>query len=284
MPPEALVSGFRLTEAPVIDDSGALLFSDALLGGVFRLLPDRTVEEVIPHRRGIGGMALHRDGGHVVSGRNISWKRGDESVVLLDRANPEQSFNDLCTDPEGRIYVGSLEIDAIHEKDPAARRGSLFLIDLDGRVEQMNDDVMLSNGIGISPDGTRLYHADTNSHAVWVYDRGPDGRLSGKRAFHQWGPDGHPDGMAVAEDGTVWVALAESGAVAVLSESGDQVETIGVDLPMVTNVCFGGPDLTTLYILTGDRDAPAEGAGTIYSMTAPVAGLPATPAAVRPRP
>ena len=68
---EALVRGFGLIEAPVWDAARGLLFSDVLGGGVFCLGRDNTLSTVFEHRRGIGGMALHTDGGLIVSGRNL---------------------------------------------------------------------------------------------------------------------------------------------------------------------------------------------------------------------
>ncbi len=277
---ERLISGFRLIEAPTIDDSGALLFSDTVAGGVRRLLPDGTVEDVVPHRRGIGGLAIHADGGFVVSGRNVSWKRDGETVVLHDREHDGQSFNDLTTDPDGRIYVGSLEFDPF---DPESTRvpGKLYLIDLDGRVRVVAEHVKLTNGLGLSPDASLLYHSDTEGHAVWTYDRSPDGSLANRRALHQW-EDKEPDGLAVAADGSVWVAMATSGEVVVVAADGSIADTIPIDVPMVTSVCFGGPDLRDLYVVTGDRGAPTDVGGAVYRMRAPVPGLSVAKAQVRP--
>ncbi len=276
---ERLATGYRLIEAPTFDD-GALLFSDVFTGGVRRLLADGTVEDVLAHRRGIGGMAVHADGGYVVSGRNVAWKRGDDTVVLLDRQHDGQSFNDLTTDPDGRIYVGSLEIDPFDEGGEPSP-GELFLIDLDGSVRVVADDVGLSNGLGVSPDGSRLYHADTGAHAVWVYDRAPDGGLGARRTLYR-ADDADPDGLAVAEDGTVWVAMASGGEVLVLSPGGEVVDRVEVEVPMVTSVCFGGADRNDLYVVTGDRGAPADVGAAVYRTRVGVIGLTVGPARVRP--
>ena len=276
---ERLLTGYSLIEGPTVEDSGALLFADVQDGGVRRLLADGTVEDVIPHRRGIGGMALHADGGWVVSGRNVAWKRGEETLVLHDRQHPGQSFNDLTTDPEGRIYVGSLEFNPLEEgSEPSP--GQLYLIDLDGSVRVVATDVQLTNGLGVSPDGTRLYHADTVAHAVWQYDREPDGSLHDRRPLHTWDESGQPDGLAVAEYGSVWVAMASSGHVAVLADDGSLRDQIEVEVPMVTSVCFGGEDRRDLYVVTGSNGSPAGSAGGVYRTRAPVAGLPLAKARV----
>ena len=116
----------------------------------------------------------------------------------------------------------------------------------------------LTNGLGVSPDGTALYHSDTEAHAVWRYDRAADGSLANRRPLHQWDQRGQPDGLAVAADGSVWVAMAASGEVVGVSADGDVVATIDVEVPMVTSVCFGGDGLDDLYIVTGDRGAPPD--------------------------
>jgi sugar lactone lactonase YvrE len=50
---------------------------------------------------------------------------------------------------------------------------------------------------------------------------------------------------------------------------------------MVTSVCFGGDDLTTLYIVTGTEGGGGENAGSIFRITVGVARLPVPPARVR---
>ena len=278
---ERLIQGYGLIEGPTVEPDGSLVFSDVVRGGVHRLRPDGSVTDVVEHRRGIGGIAVHADGGHVISGRNISWKRDGETVVLLDRDHEGMSFNDLTTDPDGRIYVGSLLFDPLDAASPRAP-GNVYLIDLDGSSRIVHDDVRLTNGLGVSPDGTVLYHADTEAHAVWRYDRAADGSLSGRRALHQWDERSQPDGLAVAADGSVWVAMAASGEVVGVAADGDIVATIDVEVPMVTSVCFGGEQLDVLYIVTGDRGAPPDVGAAIYRMPAPVPGLAVAPARVTP--
>jgi sugar lactone lactonase YvrE len=279
---ERLASGFRLVEGPTVDPDGNLVFSDVQGGGVHRLLPDGTVEGVIPHRRGIGGIAVHADGGFVISGRNVAWKRPDgETVVLLDREHDGMSFNDLTTDPDGRIYVGSLLFNPLDDGSSERKMGDLYLIDLDGSSRVVHDEVSLSNGMGVSPDGTALYHSDTDVHAVWRYDRSADGTLSNRRPLYQ-DARADPDGLAVAADGSVWIAMAGSGEVVGVTADGTVQQSIAVEVPMVTSVCFGGDGLADLYIVTGDRGAGEAGAA-IYRMPAPTPGLAVAPARVRPQ-
>lgn len=286
---EQLATGYGLIEGPVWDADRGLIFSDVLNGGAYALSADGSVSPIIEHRKGMGGMALHERGGMVVSGRNISLKPKDGgTTVLLHNLDPslgEVGFNDLCTDEKGRIYVGSLAFRPVGEgaEDETPQPGSLYRIELDGTAERIAEGIQLTNGLGFSPDGTQLYHSDTLTNAVWAFPVSSDGSVGARTKFGILGDDFAPDGLAVAVDGSVWVADARGGQVAVFEASGIARTPIPVPLPMVTSVCFGGPDLRDLYIVTGSRDSGRENGGTIFRMRTETRGVPVPLARVKPR-
>jgi D-xylonolactonase len=158
--------------------------------------------------------------------------------------------------------------------------GLLHVIDTDGRVQTLADGVLLTNGLGFSPDGKRLYHSDSRSGLVRAYDVGGDGAVGPWRKFAELGPQGVPDGLKVASDGSVWVADAHGGRVAVFEADGSPRCDVAVALPMVTSVCFGGKDLKDLYVVTGSTGAPSETSGTVFRTRVDVAGLALPPARV----
>lgn len=276
-------TGYGLIEGPVWHPDLGLLFSDVPNGGVFCLGRDGSVRQQVPKRRGIGGMALHADGGLIMGGRDVvaSDIDGTNMGVLLAGADTRAGvgFNDLTTDGAGRIYVGCLGFKVFGGGEP--KPGYLHVIDLDGSTREISDGIMLTNGLGFSPDGRRLYHSDARADVVRVYDVLPDGSVGGWQPFAHIQKGETPDGLAVAADGSVWVALAHGAAVAVYEPDGTLRERIAVPLPMVTSVCFGGDDLQDLYVVTGSRGGPHENCGTVFAMRAPVAGVPLAPARVR---
>lgn len=280
---EKLASGYGLIEGPVWDPSRGLIFSDVINGGAYCLSADGTVEPVVAHRKGMGGMALHDDGGLVVSGRNISYKPagGGDTVVLLtaDESRGEMGFNDLTTDAEGRVYAGSVAFRPVGSDDEP-RPGALYRIDLDGSAHRVADGIQLTNGLGVSPDGSKLYHSDSLTHEVWVYEVGNGGTLSERTVFAHLGDDSTPDGLVVDEEGAVWVADARGGRVCVFGSDGTDRPAIEVPLPMVTSVCFGGQDMRDLYVVTGSRDAGSDTAGTVFRFRTEIAGLDVAPARV----
>jgi len=279
---ETLATGYTLIEGPVWDPAGGLLYSDVHDGGVFRLDASGAVTTVIEHRRGIGGIALHELGGLVVGGRNIAYKgpAAAGTVVLLDqeRAGGGVGFNDLTTDASGRIYVGSLGASPF---DPQAEQktGFLHVIDLDGSSRVLAPGIRLTNGLGFSPDGRLLYHSDSRAQIVGVYDVRAGGSVGERRVFARVEP-GVPDGLAVAEDGSVWVAVAGAGVVRVFDAGGDERRPLEVALPMVTSLCFGGDDLRDLYVVTGSAGAPTDHSGTVYRTRVDLPGLPVPAARV----
>jgi len=273
---ERVATGYGLIEGPVWDPARGLYFSDVLNGGVFRLDRAGTVTQAVAKRRGIGGMALHAAGGLVVGGRDIAvvdLAGGTPKTVLaLDAIAGATGFNDLTTDAAGRVYAGSLAYKVFGGEAP--RPGHLHLIDLDGAMRTVSDGVLLTNGLGFSPDSRLLYHSDARAPLVRVYDVKDDGSLGPWRKFADLGANGVPDGLKVASDGSVWVADAHGGRVAVFDASGPHRQDIAVPLPMVTSLCFGGADLRDLYIVTGSRGGPHDNCGSIFRLRTEVAGLP----------
>lgn len=266
---EAVAWGFGLIEGPRGDGNGGLYFSDVPNGGVRRLAADGSIEVIVPKRRGVGGIALHADGGIVISGRNICHVRDGESRVLFAPDAP--GLNDLFTDSAGRIICGTMRSDPFNESGPRTP-GECWRVDAEGQAVMLYGDVFLTNGIGLSPSGSVLYHSDTAEHAVLAHDYSAEGAATGRRFLVQR-DDLMPDGLAVDEDGTVWVAdVSGSRAVRGFSPAGEEVGRIEVPARMVTSLCFGGTDRRDLFIVTADNTADPDHLGTIFRTRAATPG------------
>ena len=291
---ELVANGYGLIEGPVWDQAlKALYFSDVANGGVFQLdSATKAVTQVIEKRRGVGGMALHAQGGLVFSGRDIAYaplSSGNQARSFLSPADLAGAvgFNDLTTDRDGRIWVGSLAFVVFGGGEP--KPGGLHVIDLNGTVRTVSTGVMLTNGLGFSPDGSKLYHSDTRSELVRVYDitagvpsvsGAPISGVDNWRTFARFPRGGAPDGLKVAADGSVWVADARNGRVAVFDPDGHPRTDIEVPAPMVTSLCFGGEDLCDLYIVTGSDSGPPN-SGAIFKHRVATPGLAVAPARIR---
>ncbi|GAA0607795.1 SMP-30/gluconolactonase/LRE family protein [Sporichthya brevicatena] len=268
-----LASGFVLLEAARWLPAHGLVFSDMLGGGVYALRDDAPTP-LVEHRKGIGGLVPHADGGLVVSGRNVTHKRADGTgVVLLETAADEQFFNDLTADPAGRLYIGSVP------KDHENGLGRLYRVQTDGAVDVLAEDVRITNGLAADPTGTALFHVDSPRKVIWRYAL-PSGERTDFVSTEAY--PGVPDGIALAADGTLFVALAGGALVVAYDPVGAVIAEIEVPARLVTSVCLGGPDLRTLFVLTGvNEEYPDAAGGSVFAMPAPTAGLPAPAAAVR---
>jgi sugar lactone lactonase YvrE len=274
-----LAGGYGLTEAARWYPDTGLLFSDMTRGGVYRLAADGAeAETIIGHRKAIGGLVAHADGGLVISGRNVSIREGESSTVLLEPAADELFFNDLTADGRGRVFAGSMPRP---DGDPDAA-GRLYLIDVDGSVTVLTDDVLIANGLAADPTDCLLYQVDSGRRLIWRFSLDADIAGSRELFVDTSEYDALPDGMAMAADGSIWVAMAGAGVVVGWEPSGVKIAEIAVPHALVTSVAFGGAALDVLYILTGDNeDYPNPEGGSVFRTAAPRPGLPSPRSQVR---
>lgn len=270
---ETLAFGYGLIEGPRVDAEDNLYFSDVPNGGVFCRAPSGEITVAIPKRRGVGGIALHVDGGLVIGGRNICHVKDGETRVVLDVG---VAFNDLMADSDGRVWAGTLRSDPFAEDSNDRTPGECHRINLDGTSTEMYGGVALTNGIGFSPDGSTVYHSDTGNHHVICHDIDGD-KMVNRRALNEHAKF-FPDGLAVDEAGTIWVADYGGGAVRGLSPSGEAIASIDVPAKAVTSVCFGGADRRDMYIVSADNTDDRSRAGSVFRTRVEVPGLP-TPVA-----
>ncbi len=267
---ETLAFGYGLIEGPRVDPDDNLYFSDVPNGGVYRRSPDGEITVVIPKRRGVGGIALHADGGLVISGRNICHVLDGETRVIF--APESLGLNDLMADDSGSVYCGTIRSDPFG--DEAERiDGECYRIDPDGSITELYGGVSLTNGIGFSPDGSTMYHSDSGNREVICHDL-VAGQLSNRRGLSV-GKNFFPDGLAVDEAGTIWVADYGSSCVRGVSPDGELVDSIEVAAKAVTSLCFGGADRRDMYIVTADNTDDASRGGTIFRTRMAVPGMPA---------
>ena len=267
---ETLAFGYGLIEGPRADGAGDLYFSDVLNGGVYRRRAGGEIETVVPRRRGVGGIALHAKGGIVISGKNICHVKDGATRVLFAR-DDIPGFNDLFTDAQGRVYTGSMLSDPFGGGTDR-KLGDCFRIDGEGRATVLYGGVSLTNGIGFSPDGKRMYHSDSARGLVLVHELDAAGRATPLTPIRI---EGSPDGLAVDAEGGVWVALYQAGAVQRYTPDGSPDRRIAFPAKAVTSLCFGGADLRDLYAVSADNTDDPPRKGTIFRTRSDVAGLPA---------
>jgi len=189
--------------------------------------------------------------------------------------------NECRTDPEGRIWLGTMCNNLAPSGEPVAinrHSGAMFCVTADGASQHMFGDVGITNTLCWSPDGRRLYTADSLKGVIWVYDYEPDGPvISNRRVFVEKGP-GAPDGSAIDEEGCLWNARWGASRVVRYTPDGKVDREIHLPAAQPTSCAFGGPDRTTLYITSARQDleglAPDAADGAVFVVQLDVAGLP----------
>ena len=262
--------GYGLAEAPTIDIDGSLVFSDVLGGGVYRVDDSGAVTVVVPKRRGVGGIAIHQDGGIVCSGRDLQHVRAGHEPRTVLHVDGVAGWNDLCTDATGRVYAGALRF-AVFDPDAEVVPGELWRVSLDADPAVVFGDVVHANGVACTADGRTIYLSDTRRQRVIVFDV----ERAARRDI-DLSALGHPDGMALDEHGAVWLALV-SGGIARLTPEGNVDRMLEPPSAFTTSLCFAGRDL---YVTTGGHSEHPELRGCVLRTTVDVAGAPVTPARV----
>ncbi|HKD67574.1 MAG TPA: SMP-30/gluconolactonase/LRE family protein [Candidatus Binataceae bacterium] len=291
---EFIAGGYDLVEALRVDEQGRLYFSEMFRdGGIFRRSPDGRIECIVKGRTAAGGMAFRERGGLVLNGRGMAlWdERTGELRDLFTHFEGAPIFhlNDMTVTPDGSIITGSwgFELPDRHDAAEAVTTetpgelptGSLFRVDPGGKVTKLDDGIIVSNGMGFSPDHRLFYVADSGAVAILMYDVGPGWTLKNRRQFASIAA-GVPDGLAVDVEGGVWVACYGGGEVVRFRPDGTADSHIPVPAIKATTLVFGGSDLKDLYISTGDNTEDPSKGGSIYYMRSDIAGMPVTKARV----
>jgi sugar lactone lactonase YvrE len=121
--------------------------------------------------------------------------------------------NDAVVDSRGRIWVGVMRNFGL---GPPQAEGKVFCCDNGAALRVVKEPVTVPNGIAFSPDGERAYVVDTRQRIIWWYPFDPElGALGEERVFVAFGEEtlGSPDGVAVSEDGDLWVGMFNGSCV-----------------------------------------------------------------------
>ncbi len=111
------------------------------------------------------------------------------------------------------------------------------------------------NGVGLSPDGTRLYAAETYTCRLTAFNVIAPGKIDGTAGVGGPGiplyrPAGYKffDSLAVEANGNICVATIGECGISVISPAGELVEFVETDDVFTTNICFGGADMMDAWI------------------------------------
>lgn len=295
-----VAEGLRFPEGPVALEDGSVLVVEIQRGTLSKVDPSGAVSVIADCGGGPNGAAIGPDGAiyvcnnggfkwHSMGGLTVPGAQPDDyiggrlqrvtfdgelsDVYTTTGSNPLIGPNDIVFDAHGGCYFTDLG----KMRDREMALGGLFYAQPDGsRIDELVHPMIQANGVGLSPDGSRLYVAETTPGRVWTWEvtapgvLGSDGSGPGGATLLH-GFDGYQplDSLAVDSEGNVCVATINTGGISVLAPDGtlkDVVRPPEHDT-FVTNICFGGPDLRTAYITSSGR-------GVLYATEWHCPGLP----------
>lgn len=199
-----------------------------------------------------------------------------EFIIDPYENQPDLQFNDGAIDRQGRLVVGSYNSNQLDAPD-----GSLYRLDADLTLHKLDKNLVLSNGIALSPDGKTLYVSEMFAHKITAYDYEIETGTAGNRRVFVAIPEdaGKPDGLTVDSHGFVWAAHWGGWRVTRYDPAGKLEREIRVPTELVTCLGFGGQNLDELYITTAwynlseqqRKDQPL--AGDLFRIQTDITGI-----------
>ncbi len=154
-------------------------------------------------------------------------------------------FNDGRTDRSGRFWSGTMSENRDNQADLL---GELYCV-TDGSTTSVLDRVGISNGLAWSPDGSRMYFADSANHVIYSFDYDA-GVPRNRQVFARLSDDQYPDGATVDSGGCLWTAVWGAGSVVQYSPGGDVNQRIRLPVSQPSCVAFGGQAMDLLFVTT----------------------------------
>ncbi|QLL10084.1 SMP-30/gluconolactonase/LRE family protein [Mycobacterium vicinigordonae] len=282
-------------ESPIVLEDGSVLVSEMAAGRITRVRPDGTTETVASPGGGPNGVAQLPDGRLAVCqnggsrfglapwpydfvgsvevfrpigaaadpltpGLQIVERDGTVDLLTTEfrtRSGTTRQLvrpSDICVDEYGGFYM----------TDGGTTRGrertmtGLLYGTVDSGLREIVYPLEMPNGLALSPDGSRLYVAETRTRRIWEFELEGPGvicRARGLATVPSGGAMniGGADGVSTDRNGRILVATLGTGGVTVFSPTGELLGTILADDPMTTNVAVSadGQSLVMTLASTG---------------------------------
>jgi gluconolactonase len=276
-----LAKGLHFPEGPVAMPDGSVLLVEIARQTLTRVRPDGSTEIVARTGGGPNGAAIGPDGKcyvcnnggfewHVENGIRRPVRQADDysggriERVDLGTGAIETLYtgadgvslrgpNDLVFDAHGGFWFSDLGKVRARDWD----RSGVWYAKADGSsIREVIFPMVTANGVGLSPEGDRLYVAETHTGRLWSFEITGPGEIrrepwpspNGGRLLANVQGYQNFDSLAVDADGNICVATLFSGGITVISPDGKILDFVEMGDPYTTNICFGGPDLRTAYI------------------------------------
>lgn len=192
---------------------------------------------------------------------------------------PSTRINDGRCDRQGRFVFGMFN----QAEHPKRALGGFYRLNLDLSLERLPlPNAAIANSICFSPNGRRMYFADSAQKAILYADYNPCSAEVG--TVHTFvaadAVPGEPDGSTIDAAGYLWSTRWGAGIVARFAPDGQLERTVPLAAPQPSCPAFGGPDLRTLFVtsahlgMSDQERAAAPLSGAVFAQALEIRGLP----------
>lgn len=199
-------------------------------------------------------MVLCTDKGVYLLKRQAGAKPALQLLFDIPMAQGER-FNDITTDPAGRIFAGTL----IKKQT----KGKLYRLEKEKPPVPLLWNIGTSNGMTFSLDLKYFYHTDSRTRMITRYDYDlQTGDIANPEIFYEGlEENGVPDGITMDSDGYIWIACWRGSKVIRVDSQGNIVSEIPTPAIQTSSVIFGGENMNEMYITSACEDGadPAKG-------------------------
>jgi gluconolactonase len=320
-PFEVVATGLEYPESPIACPDGSVILAEVKGGRLTRVRPDGTKETVAATGGSPNGAAYGPDGkiyvcnsgGFVWIPVGPLWVTGPQppdyrggSIQRVDAATgtvetvyttfattdpvtkqpatlPLKGPDDLVFDAAGGFWFTDWGKARWRDRDVT---GVCYARPDGSSIREAIFPLNAPNGIALSPDGTRLYVAETYTRRVLWWELSGPGQiapnprtLDGSFLLTAAIPgQGILDSMKVDAEGNAWVATMlpdgadprSNGGLTIVSPQGEVLQfleiAVGSPAPLPSNLCFGGDDGRTAFVTCG-------GSGRLVKVRVSVPGL-----------
>jgi gluconolactonase len=242
---QLIADGYKFTEGPAVDAAGQVYFTDIPSNRIHKIALDDKVSLFAENTAGTNGLMFGPDG------LLYGCRNGEKKIVTYDDKAQVKTVadgvnsNDLVIAGDGGIYF----------TDPPGNR--VWYINPQ-REKRIVAEGIRPNGVILWPDQGTLVISEAQEPILWTFRVERDGSLTNRDRYY--GPlqvppaGGGPgsDGMKVDSIGRLYVAT--HAGLQMFDPTGRLGGTIVKPQPgPLSNVCFGGKNLDTLYVTAGDK-------------------------------
>ena len=276
-----IARGLAFPEGPIAMADGSVLVVEIKAQCLTRVMPDGTKRVIAVTGGGPNGAAIGPDGlCYICNNGGFRWHEDAQGLRPVMQADdysggrieavdlatgavecvyresdrgPLRGPNDIIFDGQGGFWFTDLGKSRVRDRD----HGGVYYAEADGsRITEVIHPMITPNGIGLSPDGRRLYVAETVPGRLWAFDIVGPGEIrrqpwpsphggtliAGVGGYRQF------DSLAVDSAGNICIATLFEPGITVISPDGRHIDRLAMSDLYTTNICFGGPDLRTAYV------------------------------------